>query len=251
MVHGLLTDGTIWDQVAVLLAPSARCIIPDLPLGGHRTAMNGADLSPPGLARILAELIERLGLAEVTVVGNDTGTALVQILCMQNPELVSALVLTNGDAFERFPPRQLRPLARIAGHVPGALTTLGLLLRRRLVRRVVARASSASEQLPDHLLDGWFGALRDPRVRADLRTVLRGLSPVHTMAAARSLTGFDRPALVAWGTRDSYFPVEEGERLARALPNGRLEPICGARLFVQLDQPRRVAELVLGMLDHG
>jgi len=63
-----------------LVEQHGRCVMPDLPLRAHKTPLNGADLSPPGLAAMLAELIERQQLTEVTVVGNDTGGALCQIV---------------------------------------------------------------------------------------------------------------------------------------------------------------------------
>lgn len=100
------------------------------------------------------------------------------------------------------------------------------------------------EPLPDELLAGWFEPLHDPLVRADLRAVLRGISPRHTLAAAVRLTTFDRPALIAWGTRDRFFPLSDAERLARTLPCAELVTIENARTFTQLDQPQRLAELV-------
>jgi pimeloyl-ACP methyl ester carboxylesterase len=55
MVHGLLVDGRLWRKVVPRLESGFRCIVPDLPLGSHLRAMNpGADLTPPGLARLLA-----------------------------------------------------------------------------------------------------------------------------------------------------------------------------------------------------
>ena len=39
-----------------------------------------ADLSLPGIARLVAEFLDRLDLHDVTLVGNDTGGALVQLL---------------------------------------------------------------------------------------------------------------------------------------------------------------------------
>ncbi|WP_433463360.1 alpha/beta fold hydrolase [Spirillospora sp. CA-128828] len=52
-IHGLLTNGTLWRNVADGLHGSYRCLVPDWPLGGH-TAPVGAnvDLSPRGVARI-------------------------------------------------------------------------------------------------------------------------------------------------------------------------------------------------------
>lgn len=98
--------------------------------------------------------------------------------------------------------------------------------------------------LPDALLAGWFEALHDRRIRADLRAVLEGISPEHTLAAAERLKTFERPALIAWGSRDRFFPLSDARRLADTLPHARLETIDDARTYVQVDQPQRLAELI-------
>ena len=80
-LHGLLMDASLWDGVIADLAPRYRCIAPTLPLGAHNQPMGpDADLSLPGIARLVGELLDRLDLDKVTVVGNDTGGALVQLL---------------------------------------------------------------------------------------------------------------------------------------------------------------------------
>src|SRR3954463_14094118 len=78
LLHGLLMDGTLWDGPVAELASNHRCVVPTLPLGAHRRGMNAdADLSLPGVACLVEEFLERLGLEDVTLVGNDTGGALV------------------------------------------------------------------------------------------------------------------------------------------------------------------------------
>ena len=77
LLPGLLMDASLWDEVVGGLAPDHRCIVPTLPMGAHRHPMHDdADLSPRGLARLVAELLDRLDLTDVTLVGNDTGGAL-------------------------------------------------------------------------------------------------------------------------------------------------------------------------------
>jgi pimeloyl-ACP methyl ester carboxylesterase len=243
-VHGLFVNGGVWDDLVPLLT-GRRCLLPDLPLGAHRIPMSGADLSPPGLAEMIAEFIEQLELQDVTLVGNDTGGALCQILCANRPELVDRLVLTNCDTFENFPPLAFRASYALAGRVPGLITGVGQALRHRLLWRAgLAVVPVTMRPLPDELLAGWFAALRDPRICADLQAVFRGISPKHTLAAAERLATYDRPTLIAWGTRDRLFRVRDAQRLANLLPNARLELIDDSRTYVQIDQPRRLAELM-------
>src|SRR3954467_12372581 len=71
-VHGYLVDGRLWSRSVDRLSDRFRCVAPDWPLGAQQVAMNpDADLSPPGLARLIAEFLERLDLEDVTLVGND------------------------------------------------------------------------------------------------------------------------------------------------------------------------------------
>src|SRR5260370_19750965 len=80
LLHGLLMDASLWDEVIAELSSALRCVVPTLPLGAHRHPMRpDADLSPPGIARLVAEFMDRLDLGDVTLVGNDTGGARVHL----------------------------------------------------------------------------------------------------------------------------------------------------------------------------
>jgi pimeloyl-ACP methyl ester carboxylesterase len=253
LIHGLLVNSSVWAPLIHQLEGQARCIAPDLPLGSHPRAMNpGADLSPAGLAALIAEFLEKLDIDEVTLVGNDTGGALCQLVCVNHPARIARLVLVNCDAFENFPPKAFRPVVKVLGRVPGALAQLEFFGRLRTVReRSMALMPLTVEPVPDELLKAWVSPLRDRGVRRDLTHVLRAISPRYTLDAAERLRGFDRPALVVWGLRDKFFPLEEGERLAATLPNARLERVENARTFVQLDAPARLAELVAQFASDG
>ena len=80
LLHGLLMDGSLWDGPIADLAADHRCVAPTLPLGAHRHPMLRADLSLPAIARLVEEFLDRLDLHDVTLVGNDTGGALVQLV---------------------------------------------------------------------------------------------------------------------------------------------------------------------------
>ncbi len=251
LIHGLLVSGRVWDRMIPALAPHARLIVPDLPLGSHRRPMDSdADLSPTGLAALIAELLERLELTEVTLVGNDTGGALCQLVVAEYPRRIGRLVLVNCDAFEDFPPPAFRLLIKALARVPGAVAALATLGRLRAGRRAaLSLAPLTIEPPPDELVESWVAPLRDRRIRRDLIKVLRGISPRYTVAAAERLPAFERPVLIAWGTRDPFFPIEDAERLAALFADSHLERIEGARTFVQMDAPERLAGLIGELID--
>jgi pimeloyl-ACP methyl ester carboxylesterase len=242
-IHGALVDGRLWDPVVERL--SARCVVPDLPLGAHRVAVRpDADLSPTGLADLIGELIERLDLRDVTLIGNDTGGALCQFVVTRHPERIARLVLTNCDAFDNFPPALFRPL--------GALARVRLLtaalqpLRLRPLRRLpFAFGWLTRRRLPDELLDAWVEPfLSDAAVRRDARRFLLAIDREALLDNTALLHDFDRPVLIAWAPEDRFFPLDHAHRLAAIFPRARLVEIPDSYTFVSLDQPERLAALI-------
>ena len=248
LIHGLLVNGRVWERVVPLLSDSARVIVPDLPLGSHPEPMSpSADLSPTGLATLIADFLERLELDRVTLVGNDTGGALCQLTVTGHPERIGRLVLTNCDAFEPFPPAPFDALVKVMRTVPGAVAMLAAGGRLPAVRRrAMSMAPLTVEPVPDELLESWVSPLRNRRIRRDLLKVLNGVSPAITLQAAEKLPAFTGPVRIGWGTADDFFPFDDAERLAALFDDARLERIERARAFVQIDAPDRLAALIKG-----
>src|SRR5262249_5593821 len=224
-VHGVLVNANLWRKVVPRLAPDFHCIALDLPLGAHELPMKPtADLSPPGVANLIADPSEALGLEEVRLVGNDTGGALCQLLVTSRPERIGRLVLTSCDYRDNFPPpmfsyfKLLPPLSALVPvlFAPMRLRALTPLpfAPAWLSNRPVERRAGDSYLLP------LFG---DRGVRADLNKMIRGVDKRFTNEAADHLTEFDRPALLAWSRQDRFFKPEHAVRLAADLPDTRLE----------------------------
>jgi pimeloyl-ACP methyl ester carboxylesterase len=245
-VHGLLVDGQLWRKVTPLLDPGHRCIVPDLPLGSHRSPMSpDADLSPPGLARIVDEFLGALDLEDVTLVANDTGGAIAQITAANHPERIGRLVLTNCDAFQNFLPPAFRPL-QYAARVPGLLTALLQSMRFDLMRRTPLAFGLLIKHDPKAApLAEWVEPFLSHRaIRRDTVKVLRGIDRRFTLEAAERLRSFDRPTMLAWAVEDRFFKLRFAERLAATIPGARLEKIQDSYTFVSEDQPERLASLI-------
>jgi pimeloyl-ACP methyl ester carboxylesterase len=251
-VHGLLVDGRLWRKLTPLLEKRFRCIVPDLPLGSHTVAMNeDADLSPPGLARLIADFVGAVGLEKATLVANDTGGALTQLVMTGHPEVVDGAVLTSCDAFEQFPPAAFKSLIA-AAKAPGGLLALYQPMRSKAARRLPVAFGWLAHELDDEVTEAWVRpVLENPAVRRDVVKVLKGIDPGYTLDAAAKLHRFERPVLVAWAADDKFFHREHGERLAQIIPDARFELVDGARTFVSEDQPQRLAELIEEFVEVG
>jgi pimeloyl-ACP methyl ester carboxylesterase len=244
-VHGALVNANLWRKVVPRLHGFTRVAL-DLPFGSHLDPMpKDADFSSPALADLIADAIEKLDLDGVTVVGNDTGGGLTQILATRRPERVGAFVLTSCDAFENFPPPFFRVVlapARIPGAIPVAFGGLRL---RPLRRLPIAFGWLTNEPVDREADDSYvLPVLTSREIRRDVRRFLGGFDTAHTLDAAAKLTTWDKPALIAWSENDRFFPQAHAERLATLIPGARLEWIEGARTFSPEDRPERLAELI-------
>ena len=129
-VHGLLVNSELWTGAAdALAARRVRSYALDLPLGSHPIALRpDADLSPRGVARLIIAFLDELKLTDVTLVGNDTGTALCQFVIDIDHSRIGRLVLTDGDAFDQFPPPSLALVFKI-GRRPAGVQALMSIMR--------------------------------------------------------------------------------------------------------------------------
>ncbi len=250
LVHGFLTDGRLWQEVAPLLAQDHRVIAPDWPLGSHEAPMKpGADLSPPGLAAIIAGFLEALELENVTLVGNDSGGALCQLVVTKYPDRIARLVLTPADAYENFPPPAFRPL-RVIALAPPLVFALIQMMRPSWARRLPIAYGWVTKRAPDSLTASWLApARRSSEIRRDLAKFIRGAQSRHTVEAAKHFGDFQKPVLLAWAPEDKFFKLSSAERLERDFPNARIELIEDSYTFVAIDQPARTAELI-GQFAH-
>ena len=249
-VHGVGVNADLWRRVVPALADEYRCIAPDLPFGSHSHPLRAdADMSLPGLARIVAELLDALDLDDVAIVANDTGGAVAQWLAGHHPQRIGRLVLTSCDAFEKFPPAPQRYLEVVA-RVPALLWCVAWATRFRAVQRLpTAYGWTTAAPIERTIMRSFTDPVRtNAGVRRDLRRLLRAVDTRYTHEAAEALRGFDRPALVVWAAGDKLFPPEHGRRLAQLLPRGRFDTISDSRTFIPEDQPERLASVVRDFL---
>ncbi|MGI5394184.1 alpha/beta fold hydrolase [Streptomyces sp. CA-251251] len=247
--HGMPMSGTQWRKVVPLL-DGYRCVLPTLPLGGHRRPMKpDADLSQRGVARLLGEFVERLGLDGVTLVLNDWGGG--QFLVTEGRDArIARMVLVACEAFDNFPPGPAKAMSRVC-RIPGGVRFLIRLMGVPAVRHMRSGYGGMSLRgIPDEVMDDWLApAARSRDIRRDLAKFATGAPDRRTLLAwSEGLRAFDRPVLVVWAKEDRLMPREHGPRLAALYPRGRLVEIADSSTLVPEDQPERLAEVLTDFL---
>jgi pimeloyl-ACP methyl ester carboxylesterase len=251
LLHGLAMDGSLWRHVVRDLRDGYRCVVPTLPLGGHRRPMRpDADLSILAMARLVAEFLKKLDLRRVTLVGNDWGGA--QLLVSEGvDERVGRLVLASCEAFDNYPPGIPGRAVTLAASMPGGIYLAFQALRLRPLRRLpVTWGWMSKRPVPHEVMDEWFRPLKTrSEIRRDLRKYALSIPPKSELLEwSERLRSFDRPALVVWAAEDRVMPPEHGRRLAEILPQGRLIEISGSYTLIPEDQPGELARAIRGFV---
>jgi pimeloyl-ACP methyl ester carboxylesterase len=108
LIHGFAETARMWRPLLVSLGKSYTVITPDLP------GLGGSSLEPSGeydmktVAQQLHELVKRLGITRIRLVGHDIGLMAAYAYAAQYPDEVQKLVLMDapipgiGDAWEKI-----------------------------------------------------------------------------------------------------------------------------------------------------
>lgn len=244
-VHGLLVNGELWTQVAdALAAQGIRSYAPTLPLGSHTIPLDpAAELGPRGVARLINDFLAALDLDDVTLVGNDTGGALCQFLIDSDHARIGRLVLTNCDAFDKFPPAPFGLIVK-AGRRPARLRAMMAAMRPTAVRHSTAGFGGlVSKPLDAGMTMRWIvPCLENADVRRDTAGFLRLVEPRDLLAVSNRLGEFPKQVLLLWGNADRFFKIEFARRLRDTFAHATLVEVEGGRTFLSLDEPQRVAD---------
>ncbi|MGZ4215455.1 MAG: alpha/beta fold hydrolase [Solirubrobacteraceae bacterium] len=244
LLHGLAMDGRLWTDVVGSLGDGWRCVMPTLPFGAHRVPMRpDADLSLRGVGRIVAELLERLDLHDVTLCFNDWGGAQVMI-ADGLVDRVGRLALIACEAFENYPPGIPGRLASLSARMPGGIAMMRrALLVRRLRELPITFGRMSKHGVPDAMMREWLSPLARRQIRRDLAKYAGDARQGRRdmLAATPSLSTFERPVLVVWAPEDRMMRPPLGARLAAAFPNARLVEVFDSYTLVPIDQPKALA----------
>jgi len=259
-IHGVPLNGYHWRHVVDRLRHRRRCIALDLMGLGYSEIAPAQDVSFAAQARMIAEVIDVLGVETIDLVANNSGGAIAQIFAAHFPDRLTSLVLTNCDVHDGWPPPQVLPVIERARNGTLAPVFQPLADRPDLARQRHARGESVP----------LFRAYADPSVLTDevIRLYLQPLlsSPQRIETFQNYWLGFDNaqtvaiypalkklrvPTLIVWGLDDFFFDKKWAYWLKDTIPGARrVVEVEGARLFFPEDRPDALSGPVLEFWDE-
>lgn len=242
LLHGFASSIYTWAEVIPPLAAAGHDVVAiDFPGAGGSEVRE--DLTVAALVRVVPALLDQLGLARATLVGNSLGGAVASVVSVRHPERVHGLVLIDAAGFN-FAPADRPWIVRLLGSPPGALLT-HLPVHRRVVKVGLRQVFYDDARVTAERVDEYQAPLMRPGAVGALRAVLAGRD---ALGLPEGLGSIRQPTLVIWGAEDAWISPSHADRFVQAIPGSRkvVLPACGH--VPQEEKPREVVELLEGFL---
>lgn len=240
-VHGNPGPKEDWTDLLGRVGGFARALAPDMPGYGGAEKPPDFDYTVAGYAEHLGGLLDQLGVERAHLVAHDFGGPWALAWAVAHPDRFASATLINTGVLIDYEWHRLAKIWRtpIVGELFQATAT------RPAFRLLVGRENP---RLPRAALDRIYDSSRSWATKRAVLKLYRATPAKLAGALMEALRELDRPALVVWGAEDAYLPREQAERQRRSFPSARIEVLEGYGHWVFLEDPERVASLVVPFL---
>jgi pimeloyl-ACP methyl ester carboxylesterase len=252
LLHGCPFSSHVWLRTIRELRNDFRCIAPDLlGLGDTETELD-ADWALPAQAAMVAELLDRLRLRSVHVVGHDHGGAVAQLLAAERSQVIDRLVLVNVEAFDNWPSRDERPFIvatqlPLIGRIVLWLWSFPAMARLALIAGAAVHDKHAlsSAFVKDFVRANLATHHKRMKTRRFLAGQLDTSNNRSTLTVLDKLRAFERPTMIVWGEADPHFGPEWGRLLFDEIPGAiRFELLPNTGHLVMEEQLEQLVRLL-------
>jgi pimeloyl-ACP methyl ester carboxylesterase len=242
LLHGLASSIYTWKDVLPALAAHHDVIAMDLPGFGDSAIPPHA--TGDQIVRAVIALMDRLGIARASIVGNSLGGAIAIAIAARRPDRVDRLVLLDAAGYNFG--RADRPLLlRVAAAIPApALETLPI---RPLVSLGLRQVFHDRRLVTPDKVAEYVAPMRRPGASAALHELLLGTDDLHFPGVIRQVRA---PTLIVWGRYDTWIPPRDAERFAADIAGARVVMMESGHM-PQEERPAETAALIEEFLGGG
>jgi len=232
-LHGYPLDHTIWKPLIPYLTGEVRLILPDL--RGHGNSVVPAGIySMELMAEDILSLINKLGLKKVILVGHSMGGYASLAFARDRADRLAGLVLVASQCFLDSPDK----------------------MQGRLEDAIRVETSRDTSFIADNMLPNLSA---DPHILNQLRGMIANMNPAGVAGTLRGmaqrsatcgvLADLVVPAVIIAGEQDKIIPLEKARQMAELMRKPWLEVIPGSGHMPMLENPKRVAEILLRIIE--
>ncbi len=241
LLHGFGASLHTWEPWARLLSDRYRVIRFDLPGSGLSPPDPTGDYSDQRSMQLLAALMDQLGVARATLVGNSMGGRIAWSFAARHPERVDHLVLISPDGFASPGFEYLKKT-----QVPASVKLMRYILPKALLRMSLAPAYADPHVLTDALTDRYYDLMLAPGARA---AMIERMQQVVLSDPRPWLARISAPTLLLWGEQDRMIPFSNAADYLKAIPNATLVALPGVGHLPQEEIPGRSAAALRAFLE--
>ena len=220
----------------------------DMPGMGWSDIVPGASYAEPALRLALVQIVTALDLTGLTLAGESMGATVSLTAATELGDRVRRVVAFNPYDYPRGVARANRVAAIYIGGtgVPGVGPVVARMENKPVLGIVLRGGLFDGTKLPDHYL---AELRRVGRRRGYPRVAREVFGNVESMIAARALYArVPAPVTLVYGDHDWSQPQEREADLA-LLRGARSITLSATGHFAALEQPARVADILLGKAD--
>jgi len=240
-LHGNPGPAEDWRDLLERTGEFVRGVAPDMPGYGNADKPAGFNHTIEGYAQHLAGVLDQLGVRRAHLVLHDFGGGWGVAWALKHPDALASVTLINTGVLLDYRWHRLAKIWRTPGlgEVFQATTT------RWAFRILIAHDNPLL--LPRDIERLYDVSRSWPTKRAVLK--LYRATPASAFGKFRdAVRALDPPTLVVWGTTDAYIPWQQAQRQRDSFPSARIELLEGLGHWPFLEDPARVAEVVIPFL---
>lgn len=244
LLHGMPTNSSLWEKMMPYLASKYSVYAFDLLGFGKSSRPDSSEIDIMSQAAFFMNVLKRLGLSDIVLVGHDIGGGIAQIITIRNKVKIKALILIDSVAYDSWPIEPLkteRKVEMVFEHLPDDVI-------RELFTRYISNGVFNKDKAGE-VADKYWKCIEQPDGIPSFLKAVKSLDNGYTMEIAPLLYRIKVPTLILWGRHDPYIRLSYGLRLSEDIKNSKFEVIDEASHFLPEDQPERASKHILEFLD--